>query len=153
MVAKDTDINNQGNTKTGLSSDPFPFDTENPSGVPGVTQIEASVIAAISGHVARSVEGVARLGTTGGIVRAVADTVRSRAASLAAGVDVEAGKKEAILDVALIVNYGYRVPELVRKVREEVAKELNNLVGLVAKEINVSVVGIEFPDNERVRVE
>ena len=153
MVAKDTDINNQGNAKTGLSSDPFPFDTENPSGVPGVTQIEASVIAAISGHVARSVEGVARLGTTGGIVRAVADTVRSRAASLAAGVDVEAGKKEAILDVALIVNYGYRVPELVRKVREEVAKELNNLVGLVAKEINVSVVGIEFPDNERVRVE
>ena len=145
-------VNNDSNTDpTGArarSSEPsnaFPFETDNPSGVPGVTEIEASVVAAIVGHVARSVEGVDRLGARGGIVRTVTDTVRSRSAAMGAGVDVAAGRKEAILDVDLVVTFGYRVPEVVQKVREEVAKELNALVGLVAKEINVSVVGIEFP--------
>ena len=56
-------------------SDAFPFSTENPSGVPGITEIEPSVIAAIAGHVAQSVEGVDRLGGSGGIVRTVADTI------------------------------------------------------------------------------
>ena len=153
MVTTETGVMNPGNTQAWMGSDPFPFYTENPSGVPGVTQIEASVIAAISGHVARKVEGVSRLGASGGIVRAVTDSVRSRSAAMAAGVDVEAGKKEAILDMDLIVDFGYRVPDVVQKVREEVAKELHHLVGLVAKEINVSVVGIEFPDGPRRQVE
>jgi uncharacterized alkaline shock family protein YloU len=143
-----TEVMNRG------SSSAFPFDTENPSGVPGITEIEASVIAAIAGHVARSVDGVNRLGATGGIVRTVADTVRSRSAAMSTGVDVSAGRKEAILDIDLIVEFGHSVPKVVQNVREEVAREIFNLVGLVAKEINVSVVGIEFPDSgPRRRVE
>ena len=41
----------------------FPSDTENPSGVPGTTDIYNEVIAAIAGHVAEEVEGVVRIGT------------------------------------------------------------------------------------------
>ena len=37
--------------------------------------------------------------------------------------------------------------------REAVAKEIHNLIGLVAKEINVSVVGIEFSDPVQRNVE
>ncbi len=153
MVATDTGIMDKGTAQTWMASDPFPFYTENPSGVPGLTQIEPSVVAAITGHVARNVDGVARLGATGGIVRAVTDSVRSRASALASGVDVEAGKREAILDMDLMVHFGYRVPDVVQRVREEVAMELHNLLALVAKEINVSVVGIEFPDGPRRQVE
>ena len=139
--------------ETAERSEVFPFSTENPSGVPGTTEIQASVIAAIVGHVAGNVDGVERLGGTGGIVRAVADTVRSKAAALSTGVDVEAGSKEAIIDIHVTVTYGFRIPLVVQHVREEIAKELHNLLGLVAKEINVTVVGIEFTPGSNTRVQ
>ena len=127
--------------------DAFPFNTDNPSGVPGATKIESSVVAAIVGHVVRGVSGVDRLGNTGGILRAVADTVRSTAAARATGVGVEAGQKEAIIDLDVVMVYGHRIPSVVQEIRETVAQELFDQIGLVAKEINVGVVGIEFTAN------
>jgi uncharacterized alkaline shock family protein YloU len=149
----DAESSEDAGTERRPGSSAFPFSTDNPSGVPGITEIESDVIAAIAGHVVMNVEGVARLGATGGIVRAVADTIRSRSSALGAGIDVEAGRKEAILDIDLIVIFGHNVPKVVQNVREAVAKEIHNLIGLVAKEINVSIVGIEFPDAARRRVE
>ena len=130
----------------------FPFETENPSGVPGVTEIEGRVIAAIAGHVAERIEGVANIGR-GGLVRTVTNILTSEAAGKASGVDVEAGKREAILDIDLTVTYGYNIPNIVKDVRETIAKEIFEQVGLVAKEINVVVTSIEFPDRSaRARV-
>lgn len=125
--------------------DAFPFTTENPSGVPGATKIEANVVAAIVGHVVNRIEGVDRLGNTGGILRTVADTVRSPASARATGVTVESGQKEAIVDLDVVMVYGHRIPMVVQEIRETVAQELYDQIGLVAKEINVGVVGIEFP--------
>ena len=131
--------------------DAFPFTTDNPSGVPGDTKIEATVVAAIVGHVVGSVPGVDRLGNPGGILRAVADTVRSAAAARATGVGVEAGQKEAIIDLDVVMVYGHRIPSVVQEIRETVAQELFDQIGLVAKEINVGVVGIEFPAGSSAR--
>lgn len=127
--------------------DAFPFSTDNPSGVPGATKIEPNVVAAIVGHVVNGVSGVDRLGNPGGILRAVADTVRSPASARAQGVGVEAGQKEAIIDLDVVMVYGHRIPSVVQEIRETVAQELFDQIGLVAKEINVGVVGIEFPSN------
>ena len=137
MVSQDTEMSTAGHPNA------FPFETQNPSGVPGITEIEGDVIAAIVGHVAGRVDGVDRLGA-GGIVRTMVDTLRSTAAAKAAGVGIEAGKKEAILDLEVTVTYGHVIPRVVQEIREVVAADLFNLVGLVAKEINVTVVGIEF---------
>ena len=131
--------------------DAFPFSTENPSGVPGDTKIEANVVAAIVGHVVGNVSGVDRLGNPGGILRAVADTVRSTAAARATGVGVQAGQREAIIDLDVVMVYGHRIPSVVQEIREIVAQELYDQIGLVAKEINVGVVGIEFPSNTPAR--
>ena len=122
----------------------FPYETENPSGVPGVTEISDGVIAAIAGHAAEQVEGVVRLGT-GGLLRAVINTARSAEAAMAAGVEVEAGRREAIFDIDLTIEYGHSIPDIVKEVRESVAVQLKEHVGLVAKEINVKVAAIEFP--------
>ena len=122
----------------------FPYETENPSGVPGVTEISDGVIAAIVGRAAEQVKGVMKLGT-GGLLRAVIDTARSTGAAMAAGVEVEAGRREAIFDIDLTIEYGHSIPDIVKDVRESVATELKEQVGLVAKEINVSVAAIEFP--------
>lgn len=131
--------------------DAFPFNTDNPSGVPGDTRIEPSVVAAIVGHAVNRIDGVDRLGNTGGILRAVADTVRSGAAARATGVDVSAGRKEAIIDLDVVVVYGFRIPGIVQEIRESTAKELFEQLGLVAKEVNIGIVGVVFPANAPVR--
>jgi uncharacterized alkaline shock family protein YloU len=121
--------------------------------VPGVTKVEASVIAATVGHVANGIDGVARLGNPGGILRAMTNSVRSNAAVRGTGVDVEAGQREVILDLEVVVLYGFRIPSVVQEIREAVAKEVYDQIGLVAKEVNVDVVAIEFPVGTPSRVD
>ena len=74
--------------------------------------------------------------TPGGILRAVTDTVRSTAAARATGVGVEAGQKEAIINLNVVMVYGGRIPNVVQEIRKTVAQELFDQIGLVVKEIN-----------------
>ena len=119
--------------------------------VGGETTIDDEVIAAIAGMAAQQVEGIASLSSYSmrrGIARAIgAEEKRAK------GVKVEAGKKEAIIDLKIVVIYGFNIPEVILDVRKEVAKELLEMVGLIAKEINVSVSSIEFPDRMPGRLE
>jgi len=112
--------------------------------VGGETSIEDEVIAAIAGVAAREVEGVASLGTSS-IRRILAERIGG-AEERARGVEVEAGKKEAIIDLTLNIIYGFSIPNIVIGVRKKVAARLLEIAGIIAKEINVSVVGIEFPE-------
>ena len=119
--------------------------------VGGTTNIEAEVIGSIAGVAAQSVEGVASLGTA-----SLRRTIRERMGSAerkARGVVVEVGSREALLDINVRVIYGYSIPIIVVKVRETVADRLLKLCGLLAKEINVNVSGIEFPDRAAGRVQ
>jgi uncharacterized alkaline shock family protein YloU len=119
--------------------------------VGGVTDINDDVVGAIAGIATREMEGVSSLGTSS-IRRSIAERVGG-ADQRARGVAVEAGKREAILDIELRIIYGFSIPETVVKVRHNVARRVIELCGLVAKEININVVGIEFPDRESSRVE
>jgi uncharacterized alkaline shock family protein YloU len=119
--------------------------------VAGETTIDDEVIGAIAGVAAREVEGVASLGTSS-IRRTVVERL-GRAEEKARGVQVEAGKKEAIVDITLNVLYGFSIPKIIIEVRKKVAYRLLELVGLIAKEINVNVVGIEFPEGVERKLE
>ena len=119
--------------------------------VGGETEINDEVVGAIAGVAAREIEGVSSLGSSS-IRRAIAERVGSLE-KRARGVGVEAGRREAILDVDLRVIYGFSIPETVVKVRHNVARRILELCGLVAKEININVVGIEFPERMPGRVD
>ncbi len=112
--------------------------------VQGETTIEDSVISSIAGLAASEVEGVASMGTSS-VKSGLAERFSGRD-SRSRGVEVESGKKEAILDLTLKVVYGFSIPTIVTEVRRMVTMRLLEMVGLVAKEINISVVDIEFPD-------
>ena len=119
--------------------------------VGGTTNIEAEVIGAIAGVVTQTVEGVASLGTT-----SLRRTIRERlggAERRSRGVDVDVGRREVIVDISLRVIYGYSIPATVVNVRESVADRLLRLCGLVAKTINIRVIGIEFPARMPGRVQ
>lgn len=119
--------------------------------VSGETTIEDDVIGAIAGLAAKEVEGVSTLGTRS-FRRILAETMGGREAK-ARGVLVEAGRREAILDLDLRVHYGHSIPDIVVDVRRTVARRVLEMAGLITKEININVVGIDFPDRLNGRVE
>lgn len=119
--------------------------------VGGVTNIEPQVIGALAGVAARSVPGVANLGNTS-LQRSIRERFGS-AESRARGVEVEVGRREAIVDISFKAIYGYSIPDMVVKVRHSVAATLLQLAGLLAKEINIRVTGIEFPERMPGRVD
>ena len=119
--------------------------------VTGETSIDDEVIAAIAGVACREVEGIFSLGTTS--IRKNVGELLGVVDHHARGVTVEAGQREAIVDIEIRAFYGHSIPSLVVQARQNVARSLLEFCGLVAKEINVQVVGMEFPDRMPGRVE
>ena len=116
--------------------------------VAGDTHIDDQVLGAIASVAAMEVEGVAGLGESS-IRRSVAEVVGA-AQSKTRGVTVEAGKKEAIVDLRVNIRYGYSIPKIVEQIRQRVSERLDSMAVLMAKEINISIVGIEFEKEQRI---
>jgi len=115
--------------------------------IAGESTIEDDVVASIAGIAAKEVEGVANLGKSQ-VRRLVAGAVTGTGGKARHGVSVEVGHKEAIVDLQLDIIYGYNIPNIVTQVRKKVATRLMEITGLIAKEINVRVVSIEFPEKK-----
>ena len=112
--------------------------------VGGETTIDDEVIAAIAGVAAKEVDGVSSLGASS-FRRTLAERVGGRE-ERARGVGVESGRREAILDFDMRVVYGFSIPQIVINVRQLVAHRVLELTALIAKEININVTAIDFPD-------
>ena len=143
---------NQQTAERNLST--TPLETQNTSGVEGTTEINDEVIASIAGYAARQVEGVLRVGGSG-LIQSVAGRMESDSASYARGVQVEAGRREAIFDIELTVEYGHPIPNIVENLRRRVSNEVKEQTGLTVKGVNLRVTNIQFGREapERPRVE
>ncbi|MEW9669615.1 Asp23/Gls24 family envelope stress response protein [Ammoniphilus sp. 3BR4] len=115
----------------------------------GKIEIAPEVIEVITGLAAAEVEGVAHM--SGGFVGDIAERLGRK--NLAKGVKVEVGKKEAAVDVYLIVKYGYKIPEVARNIQENVRQGIENMTGLKVVEVNVHIVDVEFKTEKKVEVE
>jgi uncharacterized alkaline shock family protein YloU len=111
--------------------------------IKGETVIGDEVVASIVGVAAKEVEGVANLGKSS-IRRALTKQLAGTSEKARFGVGVKVGEKEAVVDLDIDVVYGLNIPKIVSELREKVASRLLEITGLVAKEINVHVVGIDF---------
>lgn len=111
--------------------------------VGGETTISDSVVSTIVGVAVQEVDGVAGLGTAS-VRRSFAKMVGRE--SKTTGVTSEHGKKEAVADITIKVIYGYNIPKIVIDVRKKITEKLYDICGLITKEVNVTIVGIEFPD-------
>jgi uncharacterized alkaline shock family protein YloU len=119
--------------------------------VDGTTTIKDDVIGAIACQATKEVEGVADVGA-GSFRRLIAERFGG-AQRRARGVQVEAGRKEAIVDINIKLTYGFPVPQTVISIRRNIAERLLNLCGLYAKEINVNVDSLDFPNRMPGRVQ
>ena len=105
----------------------------------GTTTIADAVVEKVVGIAAREVPGVHELG--GGSQRALGAVTervgfgdeRSR------GVSVEVGE---------LIDYGESIPIICERVRDNVTKRVEGIVGLSVAEVNISVNDLYFPDGE-----
>jgi len=113
-------------------------------GFVGETIIGDEGVASIAGLAAQEVEGVGSLGRSA-VRRAIAGAFADAAEKARAGVSVEVGKRECIVDLQINVLYGYSIPNIINEARKKVATRLLEFTGLIANEINRRVVGIAIP--------
>jgi uncharacterized alkaline shock family protein YloU len=106
----------------------------------GSVRITDEVVAIIAGMAATEVAGVA--GMSGGIAGGIAEMLGRK--NLSKGVKVEVGEKEAAIDMYIIVEYGYRIPDIAWEIQEKVKKSVETMTGLNVIEVNIHVQGVNI---------
>jgi uncharacterized alkaline shock family protein YloU len=110
----------------------------------GITTVADTVVAKMAGIAAREVEGVHELGKA---FRRLVGRVRA-GESVSQGVNVEVGKKEAAIDLVIVMDYGYSIPLVAQALRENVISKVETGTGLIVKEVNIEVDDLFIPSEE-----
>lgn len=115
----------------------------------GHTSIGPGVIAKIAGLAIREVEGVHDLVpySTGQAIEGLARTI-GRKPFRALGVNVEVGEVECAVDCRIVIDYGYPIQRVAAGIRKNCAERLQEMTGLVVKEVNIEVVDLFFADGK-----
>ena len=92
----------------------------------GSVNISEEVLAVIAGAAAMEVDGVSALGTT--LTNDVAALVTRK--SVAKGVHLEVEGEAVMVDVTILVKYGYVVPEVAKNVQDAIQNAVMNTSGL-----------------------
>ena len=106
----------------------------------GSVNISEEVLAVIAGAAAMEVDGVSALGTT--LTNDVAALVTRK--SVAKGVHLEVEGEAVMVDVTILVQYGYVVPEVAKNVQDAIQNAVMNTSGLDVAGVNVTVSGVTF---------
>lgn len=102
----------------------------------GVVKISEDVVGVIAGIAASEIEGVRGLSPqlTGGVTHVVTGK-----RNVTKGVKVTVGDKDAIIDMIISVQYGYKIPEVVSNLQANVKETVENITGLKVSAVNVFV--------------
>ena len=108
-------------------------------GEKGSVSISEDVIAVMVSAAISEIEGVAGFSNAIGVD--IAELLSRKGANR--GVRLSADNEVAVLDVMVMVRYGYNVAEVARKVQTEVASNLEAMAGMRVR-VNVHVTGVSF---------
>jgi len=111
----------------------------------GTIQIAPEVIEVIAGLATIEVKGVA--GMSGGFAGGIVELLGRK--NLSKGVKVEVGQREAAIDVSIIVEYGYKIPELSLEIQQNVKRSIEMMTGLHVVEVNVHIHDVHFKTAEK----
>ncbi|NLB53714.1 MAG: Asp23/Gls24 family envelope stress response protein [Syntrophomonadaceae bacterium] len=111
----------------------------------GAIKITDEVVAIIAGIAAMEVPGVTSM--SGGIAGGIAEALGRK--NLSKGVKVEVGEKEAAVDLFIIVEYGYRIPEVAWSIQEKVKNAVEDMTGLNVVEVNIHIQGVNIEREQK----
>lgn len=100
--------------------------------------ISEEVVAIIAGLAATEVDGVESM--AGNITKEL--VARLGMSYLSRGVKVDVEKDSVKVDLALILKYGYEIPEVSKKVQEKVKSAIETMTGLTVNEVDITIAGI-----------
>ncbi len=113
----------------------------NIAGEQGTVKIAETVIVSIAKQAAAEVQGVS--GVAEGLTQNLQALWKQCAA--AQGFKVRFYGNRVSVDLSILVEYGYIVPEVAKKVQEAVQTAIQSMAGLQVESVGISVQGIVFP--------
>lgn len=108
-------------------------------------KISDEVIETIASVAISSIDGIS--GTGSGIVDGIARRFTKKPST--SGIKATVNEGTTNVDINIVVNYGVRIPEVAWNVQDAVKKEIELMTGLTVEKINVRVVGIDIPAEEK----
>lgn len=105
----------------------------------GIVKISDDVVSVIASIATSEITGVAS--TEAGMVGSIAHMVTGKKSNTK-GVKVAVGEKDASIDIAIAVEYGIKIPEIVSQVQDNVKKTVEAMTGLSVAAVNVYVQSI-----------
>lgn len=109
----------------------------------GDIYISEDVLAMIAGAAALEIEGV-----TGLIGGNLGEQLLGKK-SFTRGVLIQREEDSLQLNISIMIQYGYAIPELAKKVQESVASSVEATSGLSVRAVNIRVGGITFEKNSK----
>ena len=98
----------------------------------GCIHISEDVLATIAGGAAMEVEGI------GGMMSLATKKSSAR------GVRIAVDEEGAVVDLYVMIRYGYPIPEVAEKIQSAVSTAIESMTGFTAKAVNVHVGGVSF---------
>ena len=114
----------------------------------GIIKISDEVVSVIAGIAASEISGVYE--STSGMASNIFPLGKKNAGK---SVKVNVNENEAVIDIAILVAYGVRIPEVVSQVQENVKKTVEVMTGLKVSSVNINVNNIVIPKEEKVSKE
>jgi len=111
-------------------------------------KIHHEVISTIANQVVLNIPGVVKM--SGSIVTNIAEKLGKKTPDK--GVRTEVLGEEVKVGVAVVVEYGVRIPEVCWQIQKNVRKAIEEMTGLHVTTINVNVEGVEVSDGEEMKV-
>lgn len=111
----------------------------------GNIHISEEVLAVISAAAALEVEGVSGLAANLG--SDLAELLGKK--SLSRGIHLQVAEENVTVEIAIMVKYGYTIPDVARAVQEAVASNVEATSGLHVEAVNVNVGGVVFEKDVR----
>ena len=109
----------------------------------GEVKIASDVVAAIAALAATEIDGVYSM--AGNISNELIGKLGMKNLSKGVKILMEGGIVR--VDMMVVVNYGYSIPEVSGQVQERVSQQIENMTGLSVSEVNVRIAGVKLEEN------
>ncbi|MCX7885203.1 MAG: Asp23/Gls24 family envelope stress response protein [Caloramator sp.] len=111
----------------------------------GEVKIAPEVVNIIASLAATEVKGVA--GMSGGFTDDIAEKFGMKSSNK--GIKVQLSEEEVAIDLFLVLEFGFRIPEVAWEVQQNVKKAVETMTGLKVVEVNIHVQGINISKEQK----
>ena len=106
----------------------------------GAIRIADEVVATVAGLAAADVEGVSSM--SGGWGTDLVEKLGRK--SYGKGIKVEVIEEQTKIEIFIVVEFGYQIPDVAENVQKEVKMAVETMTGLSVTAVNVHIVGVSM---------